>query len=118
MSSTTKTDAEWKAQLSPQEYQVLREKGTEGAGTGEYDSFECASGYFACKGCGNPLYTAAAKFHSGCGWPAFDKCVEGSIKTNVDSSFGMQRIEIVCAACDGHMGHVFKGERFTDTNER
>ena len=69
-------------------------------------------------GCGNPLYSAAAKFHSGCGWPAFDKCVEGSLLTHVDGTLGMQRIEIVCSQCNGHMGHVFKGEGFTETNER
>eukprot|EP00056_Hartaetosiga_gracilis_P014205 m.239957 g.239957 ORF g.239957 m.239957 type:complete len:202 (+) comp14334_c0_seq1:114-719(+) len=121
MSQTTKvskSDVEWKQQLSKEEYQVLRKKGTERPGTGEYDKFYPKEGYFACRGCGNPLYSAESKFKSGCGWPAFDKCYKGSISTNVDSTFGMRRVEIVCSACDGHLGHVFEGERFTDTNER
>ena len=62
--------------------------------------------------------SAAAKFHSGCGWPAFDKCYKGAIETHVDDSLGMRRVEIVCAKCKGHQGHVFEGEHFTDTNER
>lgn len=111
-------DAKWRRQLTAQEYKVLRLKGTEPAGTGEYDQFHPPSGYFACKCCGNPLYTAEAKFESGCGWPSFDKCIENSIKMNVDVSFGMRRMEIVCARCDGHMGHVFEGEQKTETNER
>lgn len=118
--SRTKTDKEWKAALSAEAFEVLRGKGTERAGTGEYNKFypPAGEGYFACRGCGNALYSAAAKFDSGCGWPAFDKCYEGALKTNVDNSFGMRRVEIVCAACDGHLGHVFTGEKFTDTNER
>lgn len=113
-----KSDAEWKKLLDPEEYRILRKKGTERAGTGEYDHFYPKEGYFVCKGCGNPLYSAAAKFNSGCGWPAFDKCYAGAVKTEVDVSFGMRRIEIMCAKCDGHLGHVFEGERFTPTNER
>eukprot|EP00741_Cyanophora_paradoxa_P012321 tig00000169_g11906.t1 len=113
-----KTEEEWKKQLSEQEYYVLRQKGTERATTGEYDKFYPQDGYFECRGCGNPLYSAASKFNSGCGWPAFDKCYKGSVKIEVDNSFGMRRVEIMCARCDGHLGHVFEGERFTDTNER
>ena len=113
-----KTPAEWKAVLSPLEYRVLREKDTERAFTGEYDKFKPKQGYFACRGCGNPLYSWQAKFDSGCGWPAFDKCFRGSVATHVDNSYGMRRVEIVCAKCEGHLGHVFEGERFTDTNER
>lgn len=114
-----KSKEEWKSELSDFEYQVLREKDTERAGTGEYNKFYPKEGYFACKGCGAPLYSAAAKFNSGCGWPAFDKCYKGSIVTEIDDSlFGRRRIEIMCASCGGHLGHVFEGERFTDTNER
>ena len=69
-------------------------------------------------GCGHPLYSASAKFGSGCGWPAFDKCYSGSVKTIEDNTFGMKRIEILCSNCDGHLGHVFEGEGFTPTNER
>jgi methionine-R-sulfoxide reductase len=80
----------------------------------------CAAteGHFACRACNAPLYSAEAKFKSGCGWPAFDKCYKGAVATVTDSSFGMRRVEILCAACGGHLGHVFEGERMTPTNER
>lgn len=113
-----KTDAEWRSQLNPMEFQVLRKKGTEPARTGEYDKFYPSEGHFVCRGCGTPLYSAQAKFNSGCGWPAFDKCYAGAVKTEIDNSFGMRRIEIMCAACDGHLGHVFENEGFTPTMER
>ncbi len=71
-----------------------------------------------CRGCRAPLYSAEAKFKSGCGWPAFDKCFKGAVRTTLDESHGMRRIEITCAACDGHLGHVFEGEQMTPTNER
>ena len=102
------------------EYRVLREKGTERPGTGEYNKFYPKDGHFVCAApsCATPLYSAAAKFDSGCGWPAFDKIVEGSVVTQTDMSMGMKRIEIMCAKCGGHLGHVFEGERFTETNER
>ena len=117
-------DLDWKSRLSTEEYFILREKGTEPPGSGEYDKFypkkeEIDSNfYFACRACGNPLFTSSSKFNSGCGWPAFDKYIKDSIETHVDRSFFMDRIEIVCAKCDGHLGHVFKGEQFTSTNER
>lgn len=112
-------DSEWKEHLDAMEYKVLRQKGTSPRG-GEYDGFYPApnEGHFACRGCGKPLYSAAAKFKSGCGWPAFDKCYKDAVETTVDESHGMQRIEITCAGCDGHLGHVFAGERMTPTNER
>eukprot|EP00048_Salpingoeca_helianthica_P014815 m.223710 g.223710 ORF g.223710 m.223710 type:complete len:143 (+) comp16303_c0_seq1:833-1261(+) len=113
-----RTEAEWKQQLSPQEYHVLREKGTERAGSGEYDKLYPKDGYFACRACGAPLYSAAAKFKSGCGWPAFDQCFKGAVSTTIDTSYGMRRVEITCSACDGHLGHVFEGEHMTPTNER
>eukprot|EP00670_Eutreptiella_braarudii_P007038 CAMPEP_0174287086 /NCGR_PEP_ID=MMETSP0809-20121228/14349_1 /TAXON_ID=73025 ORGANISM="Eutreptiella gymnastica-like, Strain CCMP1594" /NCGR_SAMPLE_ID=MMETSP0809 /ASSEMBLY_ACC=CAM_ASM_000658 /LENGTH=144 /DNA_ID=CAMNT_0015383443 /DNA_START=26 /DNA_END=460 /DNA_ORIENTATION=+ len=118
MAKVVKTDAEWRAQLSPEEFNILRKKGTERGGTGEYNKFYPTEGYFVCKGCGAPLYSAAAKFDSGCGWPAFDKCYKGAVKTEIDTSHGMRRIEIMCAACDGHLGHVFENEGFTKTMER
>jgi peptide-methionine (R)-S-oxide reductase len=119
MADAKKTDAEWKATLTPEEYRVLREKGTEPRG-GEYDAFYPApkDGYFVCKACRAPLYSAESKFRSGCGWPAFDKCYKGSVTTTVDSTHGMQRVEITCKACGGHLGHVFAGERMTPSNER
>jgi peptide-methionine (R)-S-oxide reductase len=115
-----KTDEEWREELDANEYTVLREKGTELAGTGEYDKFfpKKHEGHFCCRGCGQPLYSADSKFNSGCGWPAFDKCYKGALVTEVDGSLGMRRIEIMCSGCGGHLGHVFEGERFTETNER
>mmetsp|Transcript_587 Transcript_587/g.701 ORF Transcript_587/g.701 Transcript_587/m.701 type:complete len:264 (-) Transcript_587:40-831(-) len=118
VNSLEKSDAEWKQELTSAQYRVLRRKGTEPAGTGEYDRFYPIKGYFVCAGCGNPLYSAESKFKSGCGWPAFDKCYNSSVRTEVDNTLGMRRIEILCAKCDGHLGHVFEGERFTPTNER
>ncbi|EOD33826.1 putative peptide methionine-R-sulfoxide reductase, partial [Emiliania huxleyi CCMP1516] len=98
-------------QLSDEEYYVLRQKGTEYPGSGKYDKFYPKAGHFVCGGCGAPLYSAAAKFDSGCGWPAFDRIT--------DTSLGMRRVEILCGSCGGHLGHVFEGEtRFTRTNER
>ena len=119
-SAADKTDAEWRAQLTPEEYRVLRGKGTERAGTGKLNKFypQPGEGHFACKACGNPLYSCQAKFDSGCGWPAFDKCYTGSVRTEVDETLGMRRIEIMCDACGGHLGHVFEGEGYTATNER
>ncbi|CAM9114848.1 unnamed protein product [Ascophyllum nodosum] len=115
-----KTEDQWRADLSVQDYHILRQKGTERASTGEYNGFypEKSDGYFVCKACRNPLYSAEAKFKSGCGWPAFDKCFKGSIVTQSDTAYGMTRVEIMCAACGGHLGHVFEGERMTSTNER
>lgn len=115
-----KTDDEWKAELKPEEFYVLRQKGTERPGTGEYNKFYPKEGHFICaaESCKQPLYSAAAKFDSGCGWPAFDKIVEGAVVTKTDKSLGMVRVEIMCAGCGGHLGHVFEGERFTQSNER
>jgi len=111
-----KSEDEWKAQLSTEEYRVLRKKGTERPGTGEYNRFYPREGYFACRACGNPLYSAQSKFDSGCGWPAFDKCYKDSVDVHTDSDG--YRCEIVCHRCEGHLGHVFSGENFTSTNER
>eukprot|EP00854_Cymbomonas_tetramitiformis_P029971 gene29971-37413_t len=88
------------------------------AGTGEYNDFAPDTGHFCCAGCNNPLYSVSSKFDSGCGWPAFDKCYEGALAIQVDNTLGMRRVEILCAKCDGHLGHVFEGERATPTNER
>lgn len=112
------TEDDWRQVLDRKEYNILRQKGTEYPGTGEYDRFYPKEGHFQCRACGNPLYSAESKFKSGCGWPAFDKCYQGSIKTETDGSLGMRRVEIMCDRCDGHLGHVFEGERMTETNER
>jgi len=118
--SVKKSEAEWKNSLTDVEYHVLRKKGTEKGGTGALNKFypKPGEGHFACRGCSSPLYSVQAKFDSGCGWPAFDKCYANSVRTEVDDSLGVHRVEIVCNACDGHLGHVFEGEKFTATNER
>jgi len=113
-----KTTNEWLESLSREEFVILREKGTERPGTGEYNKFYPKQGHFACTGCGQALYSAQAKFDSGCGWPAFDKIVSGSVVTETDTSLGMTRVEIMCGGCGGHLGHVFEGEGFTETMER
>jgi methionine-R-sulfoxide reductase len=81
-------------------------------------SYAAKEGHFVCRACNAPLYSAEAKFKSGCGWPAFDKCYKGAVATKTDSTFGMRRVEILCGTCGGHLGHVFEGERMTPTNER
>lgn len=113
-----KTDEEWKQDLTLQEYNILRLQGTEMANTGEYVHHFPKTGHYNCRGCSASLYTASAKFSSGCGWPSFDKFVDGSVSVRVDTSHGMFRKEIVCSHCGGHLGHVFHGENCTSTNER
>lgn len=114
----SKSEDDWKSELTGEEYYVLRQKGTERPGTSEYNKFYPKDGHFACAACAQPLYSSQAKFDSGCGWPAFDKIVDGAVVTATDNTMGMQRIEIMCGACGGHLGHVFKGEGFTPTMER
>jgi len=112
-----KTDAEWKAQLSPEEYAVLREKGTECPYTGEYDKhFE--KGMYVCAACENPLFTSDTKFDSHCGWPSFDEAIKGSTIYHKDVSYGMIRTEVMCAKCGGHLGHVFDDGPKETTGQR
>ena len=95
-----------KDMLTPEEYAVLREKGTEAPFTSEF-VHEKADGTYGCKVCGNPLFDSTAKFDSGTGWPSFDTALPGAIETHNDSSHGMNRTEISCARCGSHLGHVF-----------
>ncbi|KAK9457371.1 methionine sulfoxide reductase B [Dipodascopsis uninucleata] len=104
-----KSDEEWRAVLTPAQFKVLREKGTERPFTGEYE-FHHDVGTYKCAGCNAPLYKSSTKFDSGCGWPAFYDAIPGAIKRFEDRSFGMLRTEMVCANCGGHLGHIFKGE--------
>ncbi|KAL2146733.1 hypothetical protein VTI28DRAFT_2568 [Corynascus sepedonium] len=114
-----RTPDEWRAVLSPEQFRILREKGTEPPTSGVYDKHYPDKGIYACAGCNAPLYTAKHKFASGCGWPAYFDSIPGAVIRHEDRSFGMLRTEIVCANCGGHLGHVFKGEGFpTPTDER
>ncbi|KAN0088601.1 putative peptide methionine sulfoxide reductase msrB [Tylopilus felleus] len=114
----TKSESEWRAILSPEQFRILRQKGTEPAGTGKYEHHS-EQGVYACAGCGTPLYKSNTKFKSGCGWPAFYDAIPGAVSRHEDRSHGTVRTEITCTACGGHLGHVFKGEGFrTPTDER
>ena len=112
-----KTDEEWKKTLTPEQFHVLREHGTERAGTSPLN-VEKREGIFACGGCGQPLFTSDTKFESGTGWPSFYRPIEGAIATTTDRSYGMTRVEANCSQCGGHLGHVFPdgpkptGERY------
>lgn len=102
-----KSDQEWRASLSEMEYKVLRKKGTERAFTGRYHN-EKRAGTYVCRGCGAALFASSAKYDSGTGWPSFYDVVDvENVRTEVDRKFFMTRTEILCSACDGHLGHVF-----------
>ena len=108
MDKVEKTDKEWQACLTPQEYQILREKGTEMAFTGKYYKHK-EEGTYTCAGCDNKLFSSETKYDSGSGWPAFfDALDKTKVNTKRDLSFGMIRTEITCAKCDSHLGHVFE----------
>ena len=101
-------EAEWKKMLTDEEFHVLREAGTERPFTGKYTDTD-ESGNYACKACGNLLFTSETKYHSGCGWPAFyDNAGNSAVETRLDYSHGMTRIEVVCKQCSSHLGHVFE----------
>lgn len=97
----------WKEKLTPEQYHITREKGTEAPFTGKYDDF-FENGMYKCTNCGKELFTSESKYDSGCGWPAFTEPVdEKSVEEHVDTSFGMQRTEVICNNCGAHLGHVF-----------
>ncbi len=107
MSSTEKSDQEWREQLTDEQYRVTRQAGTERPFTGEYNEhFE--PGTYHCVCCGHPLFDSGSKFHSGCGWPSYrSELADAGIKQRFDDSFGMRRVELLCPNCDAHLGHVF-----------
>jgi peptide-methionine (R)-S-oxide reductase len=100
------TDAEWRARLTPEQYRILRGHGTERAGSCALN-YEKRAGTFSCAGCDQKLFKSGKKFESGTGWPSFDQPLEGSVGTTEDRSYGMLRVEVHCANCGGHLGHVF-----------
>ena len=102
----TRTDAEWRQLLTPEQYAVMRGHGTERPGSCAL-LYEKRAGTFSCAGCGQPLFRAGVKFESGTGWPSFNAPVEGAVETSRDSSYGMVRTEVHCATCGSHLGHVF-----------
>lgn len=102
-----KTEEEWKEVLTPEQYEIVRQKGTERAFSGEYNSHK-EDGKYSCIACGNPLFDSDTKYNSGSGWPSFYKPIESNVAESLDTSFGMVRRELVCARCDSHLGHVFE----------
>jgi peptide-methionine (R)-S-oxide reductase len=106
MNKVTKTDAQWKAELSPEAYNVLRHEGTERAGTSPLNN-EKREGIFVCAGCGQPLFSSDTKFESGTGWPSFFDPLPGALETKTDFKIIWPRTEYHCAKCGGHQGHVF-----------
>ncbi|WP_206070222.1 peptide-methionine (R)-S-oxide reductase MsrB [Nodosilinea sp. P-1105] len=104
--TVNKTEQEWREALTPEQFRVLRQHGTERAGTSPLDKVYEA-GVYKCAGCGTPLFTADTKFNSGTGWPSFYAPIEGAIATKTDRTFFMTRTEVHCATCGGHLGHVF-----------
>ena len=107
MAQIIKTDAQWQALLSPEAYYVARQHGTERAFSGEYANFK-GDGVYTCICCGTPLFDSSAKFDSGTGWPSYDQPVTpDAIRENRDTTHGMIRVEVLCSACDAHLGHVF-----------
>jgi peptide-methionine (R)-S-oxide reductase len=118
MEKIDKSDGEWRKQLTPEQYRVMREKGTERAFTGEYEKVK-EKGMYVCAGCGNPLFSSDTKYESGSGWPSFyQPLTEESVRTEEDGSMFMKRTEVMCSRCDAHLGHVFDdgpqptGERY------
>ncbi|MGN5239950.1 MULTISPECIES: peptide-methionine (R)-S-oxide reductase MsrB [unclassified Rhodococcus (in: high G+C Gram-positive bacteria)] len=115
----THSDDEWRAKLTPEEYAVLRRAGTERPFTGEYTDTDTV-GVYECRACGAELFRSSEKFHSHCGWPSFfDPAESDAVILRTDDSLGMRRVEVLCASCHSHMGHVFEGEGYpTPTDQR
>jgi peptide-methionine (R)-S-oxide reductase len=111
-----KNEEQWKSELDPERYRILRQKGTEMPHTGKYNlHFE--KGTYCCGACGEPLFESSSKFNSSCGWPSFDEAISGKVEYIKDTTYGMVRTEILCANCGSHLGHVFD-DGPTETGER
>ena len=111
------TEDEWRVRLTPEEFRVLRQAGTERPWSGEYVETK-TPGTYHCRACGSALFSSDTKFDSHCGWPSFDKALPGAIRYIEDRSLGMVRVEVRCANCDSHLGHRFDGEGYTPTDAR
>ena len=109
MDMRDKTESEWEDELTPEQYHVLREKGTELPFSGEYDSL-FDPGTYSCAACGTKLFDSETKFYAECGWPSFYDALPGAVEFHEDDSLGTVRTEVTCATCGGHLGHVFEGE--------
>ena len=118
MEKLKKTEAEWKAELSPEQYKIVREKGTEAPFTSELNE-EKSEGTFKCVACGQPVFSSEAKFDSGTGWPSFDAPTDDeAVETEADNSMFMRRTEVLCSRCDAHLGHVFDDGPSETTGKR
>ena len=118
MEKVKKTEAEWKAELSPEQYKIVREKGTEAPFTSELND-EKSDGTFKCVACGQPLFSSENKFDSGTGWPSFDAPMgDETVETEADNSMFMKRTEVLCSRCDAHLGHVFDDGPSETTGKR
>ena len=117
MEKIEKTLEEWRAMLDPEQYNVCRLKGTERPFSGKYNSTR-TDGVYHCVCCNKPLFDSRAKFDSGCGWPSFDRAIEGTVTYTEDNSHGMKRVEVLCRACGSHLGHVFEDAPQTPTGDR
>lgn len=115
--SGKKTEREWKEQLTPEQYHVLREKGTESPYSGEFDAF-FEEGTYKCAACGAELFDSDTKFDAHCGWPSFYDAKPGAVKFHEDNSLGMHRTEVVCANCGSHLGHIFPDAPHQPTGQR
>lgn len=117
MTKIIKSEEEWKAQLSPEQYAVLRQRATEAPMIGKY-VYEKRRGVYKCVACGQPLFSSKNKFDSDCGWPSFDQALPGTLDFLSDESHGMQRVEVVCHNCGSHLGHVFDDGPQETTGQR
>ena len=113
----SKTEAEWKEQLTPEQFEICRKKGTERPFSGEYVETK-TRGTYHCLCCGNALFLSETKFDSGSGWPAFDRAVEGAVSYRKDDKLGYTRIELICSSCGGHLGHMFNDGPRQTTGQR